>query len=325
MSHPTFYRNESMLTQFTGTTTQAYRMADVANTAQLVSLWLATKRSKESHRAYETDIRCFVGFLLSENPQQVRLNDIDLRTITINDVQAFADYLETHKSPETLKPLAPSSRARRIAAVKSLLSYGCKIKYLQFNAASDTLLPKAKDKLAERILSELEVMTMVALTTSERDRLLIQFIYYTAARVGEVSQLQWSDIRSNRDGQGQVTLFGKGEKSRTVLIPKKVYAALLALRSSSDTNDSAVFKSRKGAKPLGERHIREIIAAAALKAGIQGNVSPHWLRHSHASHSLDRGAPVQLVQQTLGHTSLQTTSRYAHARPSDSSGLYLPG
>ena len=314
-----------MLTQFTGATTPPYRMADVANTAQLVSLWLATKRSKESHRAYETDIRCFVGFILSENPQQVRHNDIDLRTITINDVQAFADYLETHVNPQTGKPLAPSSRARRIAAVKSLLSYGCKIKYLQFNAAADTLLPKAKDKLAERILSELEVMTMVALTTSVRDRSLIQFIYYTAARVGEVAQLRWSDIRPNRDGQGQVTLFGKGEKSRTVLIPKKVYAALLALRSLEDTNDSAVFKSRKGAKPLGERHIREIIAAAALKAGIQGNVSPHWLRHSHASHSLDRGAPVQLVQRTLGHTSLQTTSRYAHAKPSDSSGLYLPG
>jgi site-specific recombinase XerD len=313
-----------MLTHTEQGMTPSRSMADIANTAQLVSLWLTTKRSKESHRAYETDIRCFVAFLLGQNPLQVRLNDIDLRTVTINDVQAFADFLETHPTKTGL-PLAPASRARRIAALKSLLNYGCKIKYLSFNAADDTLLPKTKDRLAERILSEVEVMTMVALTTNERDKALIQFIYYTAARVGEVAQLRWRDIRASRDGQGQVTLFGKGEKSRTVLIPKKVYKALLALRSASDTKDTAVFKSRKGGQPLKDRHIRLLVAAAALKAGIQGKVSPHWLRHSHASHSLDRGAPVQLVQQTLGHTSLHTTSRYAHAKPSDSSGLYLPG
>jgi site-specific recombinase XerD len=301
----------------------AVQMAAVANTAQLVSLWLTTKRSQESHRAYETDIRYFVAFLLGQNPQQVQLNDIDLRTVTINDVQAFADFLETHPT-KTGKPLAPASRARRIAALKSLFNYGCKIKYLSFNAADDTLLPKTKDRLAERILSEVEVMTMVALTTNERDRALIQFLYYTAARVGEVAHVRWRDIRSNRQGQGQVTLFGKGEKTRTVLIPKKVYQALLSLRLPSDTPEAAVFKSRKGDEPLKERQIRALVAAAGKKAGIKGKVSPHWLRHSHASHSLDRHASVHLVQQTLGHSSLHTTSRYAHAKPSDSSGLYLP-
>lgn len=307
-----------------GTIPPTTPIADVANTAQLISLWQATKRSKESHRAYDNDIRCFIAFLLGESPDSVRLNDIDLRTITINDVQAFADYLETHPNQKTQKTLAASSRARRLAAVKSLLSYGCKIKYLQFNAADDTLLPKAKDRLAERILTELEVMTMQALTTNPRDLVLIQFIYYTGARVGEVSKLRWSDIRPNRDSRGQVSLFGKGEKSRTVLIPKKVYSALRKLRKPDDNNDSAVFKSRKGGQPLRSRHIWEIIATAAKRAGIQGNVSPHWLRHSHASHSLDRGAPIQLVQKTLGHADLHTTSRYAHAKPNDSSGLYLP-
>lgn len=70
---------------------------------------------------------------------------------------------------------------------------------------------------------------------TERDRLLIQFLYYTGARVGEVAQLRWRDIRANRDGRGQVTLFGKGEKSKTVLILKKVYEALLSLRFKTDT------------------------------------------------------------------------------------------
>ncbi|MEP0755582.1 site-specific integrase [Trichocoleus sp. Lan] len=59
--------------------------------------------------------------------------------------------------------------------------------------------------------------------------------------------------------------------------------------------------------------------------GLKRKVSPHWLRHAHASHSLDRGAPIHLVQATLGHESVATTSRYLHARPNDSSSLYLPG
>lgn len=63
--------------------------------------------------------------------------------------------------------------------------------------------------------------------------------------------------------------------------------------------------------------------AAAQRAGIPAPVSPHWLRHAHASHALDRGAPIHLVQATLGHASMTTTGHYAHARPEDSSARYL--
>lgn len=63
---------------------------------------------------------------------------------------------------------------------------------------------------------------------------------------------------------------------------------------------------------------------AARTAGIALAVSPHWLRHAHATHALDRGAPIHLVQATLGHVSVATTGRYLHARPSESSGKYLP-
>ncbi|MBU4356156.1 MAG: tyrosine-type recombinase/integrase, partial [Proteobacteria bacterium] len=62
---------------------------------------------------------------------------------------------------------------------------------------------------------------------------------------------------------------------------------------------------------------------AAIRAGIEGAVSPHWLRHAHASHALDRGAPIHLVQATLGHASVATTGKYLHARPDDSSARYL--
>ena len=67
-----------------------------------------------------------------------------------------------------------------------------------------------------------------------------------------------------------------------------------------------------------------IVKNAAKCAKIEGNVGPHWLRHSHASHSLDRGAPIHLLQKTLGHSSVAITEMYLHAKPTDSSGLYLP-
>ena len=69
--------------------------------------------------------------------------------------------------------------------------------------------------------------------------------------------------------------------------------------------------------------IHRAVKAAAVLAGLPNAVSAHWLRHAHASHALDRGAPVHVVQATLGHASLATVSRYTHARPSDGSGLYL--
>ena len=80
-------------------------------------------------------------------------------------------------------------------------------------------------------------------------------------------------------------------------------------------------------KPVGgaldARQVRRIVAAAARRAGVEGNVSPHWLRHAHASHALDRGAAIHLVQATLGHSSVATTGKYLHARPSESSSKYL--
>jgi integrase/recombinase XerD len=288
---------------------------DCTSTAQLVALWLHGK-TPLTQRAYEYDVRCLIAFLNHQSPEQVRLSDGDLRRVTLNDVQAFDDFLLE-------KGLSDTSRARRLAAIKSLLSFGQKIGYLDFNVGSAVALPKPKDTLAERILTELEVMTMVALTPQGRERLLIQFLYYTGARVGEVAKLTWRDIQPNRDGQGQVTLYGKGQETRTVIIPASLYQGLLGMRGDNNP-EAAVFVSRKGKKPLQDRQIRKIVKEAAARAGIAGSVSPHWLRHSHASHSLDRGAAPQLVQKTLGHKSLDTTTRYAHARPSDSSGLYLP-
>jgi integrase/recombinase XerD len=88
--------------------------------------------------------------------------------------------------------------------------------------------------------------------------------------------------------------------------------------------DTPVVGSRKKGGPLVPVQVFRIVKAAALRAGLPTEVSPPWLRHAHASHALDRGAPISLVQATLGHASVQTTGKYTHARPNDSSSRYLP-
>lgn len=310
--------------------TPTQRMADVSGTAQLVALWLHGKTPK-SQKSYERDIREFFGFLTNQAISQVRLNDVDLRTVTLNDVQAFQDYLESRR-PEPkyrtkTKPsgnLTPNAIKRKMASVKSVLRFGCEIGYLLFNVSVPVKLPKTKNTLAERYLTELEVMTMIALCKKQRDRLILRLLYLTGARVGEIANLRWRDIKPNRDGLGQVTLFGKGNNTRFVVIKADLYKQLMEYRGTQGDNE-AVFPSRKGGTPLSARQINKIVKDCAIAAGLSKDVSPHWLRHAHATHALDRGTPPQLVQATLGHSDLSTTGKYAHARPNQSSGLDLPG
>ncbi|MBD1938601.1 tyrosine-type recombinase/integrase [Microcoleus sp. FACHB-68] len=74
---------------------------------------------------------------------------------------------------------------------------------------------------------------------------------------------------------------------------------------------------------LSTAHLHKIVAAAGKRAGIEGKVSHHWLRHSHAFHAINKGCPIHLVQATLGHSSIETTGQYLHTNSSDSSGLHL--
>jgi integrase/recombinase XerD len=95
-----------------------------------------------------------------------------------------------------------------------------------------------------------------------------------------------------------------------------------AIRGEAGNEDGPVFRSRKGG-PLTARQAQRLVDAAAKRAGLRAGVSPHWLRHAHATHALERGAPIHIVQATLGHASVATAGRYLHARPTDSSARYL--
>lgn len=311
--------------------TRAGPTAQADDDQHLVRLWLHGK-SANTRDAYERDLRAFVDFA-----------DAPLQHITLQHLQDWADHLAD-------SDLAASTRARKLSAVKSLLTFGHKLGYLLYNVGAAVSPPKAKDTLAERILPEAAVHRVLAVAdglaergrfTDRRNALALRLFYASGGRVSELAGLCWRDCverggaASSDRGRptGQITLFGKGGKTRRVLLSTDTWAVLDAHRHREAERgfaegDHPVLRSRKAApdgsaRPLTRQQLWRVVKNLGRRAGLPGAVSPHFFRHAHASHALDRGAPPHLVQQTLGHASLQTTSRYTHARPDDSSARYL--
>jgi integrase/recombinase XerD len=272
----------------------------VVDDERLISLWLHGK-SENTCDAYFRDIIQFSDFV-----------DKPFADVTLSDVQAY---------DLSLVGLKPSSRARKLSTVKSLLSFGHQIGYLRFNVGGPIRTPPIKNTLSERILDEEVVLRLVMNEPDSRNRLILSFLYYGGLRVSELCGLTWSDLKHQRAGL-QVTVFGKGGVTRTILLPHFVMSGLQDLEGSSAPEDP-VFANPRTGKALHRSQVYRIVRKASRREGLSKNVSPHWLRHAHASHALDNGAPSHLVQQTLGHKSLATTGRYAHARPKDSSSRYI--
>lgn len=267
--------------------------------AQLIDLWLHG-RSRHTKRAYKSDAGKF--FARVGKP---------LHSVTLADLQRFAD---------SLGELKPVSAHRALSAVKSLFAFAHRLGYVAFDVAAPLRLPGIRAGLSFRILTEAEVQLMLALEKNPRNHAALTLLYAGGLRVSELCSLRWEDLYAREDG-GQVTVFGKGEKTRVILLPATVWVKLLTLRGEA-TEFDAVFRSRKKGH-LHPSQVWRIVTKASRRAGISKAVSTHWLRHAHASHALDRGAPISLVQATLGHASVATTGRYLHGRPSDSSSKYL--
>ena len=297
---------------------------------RMIGLWLHGK-APLTQRLYRRHIALFTTFVGSP-----------LAEVTLDDVQAF----ET-----SLAPRAPSTRTLILAGLKSLLSFGHRTGLLRVNVGAALRLHRPTDDLAERILTEPEVHRLLAAPGDPRDRALLRLAYAAALRVSELVSLRWRNLQDRDGGGGQVTVVGKGQKRRYVLVRPSVWAEIRALAAPSPgpdpdprdavnasrrtgtrieprlpdgslNPDAPVFRSRNGGF-LSPMQVWRIIRRAASTAGISGNVSPHWLRHAHASHALDRGAPIHLVRDGLGHANLSTTSRYAHARPNEHSEKFL--
>lgn len=270
--------------------------------AQLIDLWLHG-RSHHTQRAYAADVKRFL--------KQVNLS---LHQITLGDIQGFADQLE-------LRGLSDASRCRKLAAIKSLFSFGHRIGYLPFDVGKPVKVPAVRDTLNERILTEIEVQRMLALENHPRNHAILFLLYAAGLRVSELCGLRWRDCTARNTG-GQISVMGKRGKTRRILLPQTVWNAIVSLQGVSK-DDDPIFPSRKGGF-LSPCQVWRIVKRAAKNAGINSATSCHWLRHCHCSHALDRGAPISLVQATAGHSSVATTGKYLHARPTDSSAHYLP-
>jgi site-specific recombinase XerD len=270
--------------------------------------WLFGK-SEKTQRAYTGDLRKFYAHVGKP-----------LRDVTLSDVQGFIDSLVARKD---------SSRARAVAAVKSCLSFAEKTGYLQVYVGAAVKLPKIENRIAERIMCEQAVSRLLALESNPRNHAMLILLYRAGLRAQEVCDLQWRHV-TPREESGQLAEFGKGKKTRFVLLDADTWQELERLRPSGDVSEAYVFRSRQAfykgrdtRRRMDESMLHIIVSRAAARAGIQGKVSPHWMRHAHATYSLENGAPITLVQATLGHASMETTAKYTHVRPNASSGQFL--
>jgi integrase/recombinase XerD len=258
---------------------------------------------------------------------------------------AFANLLHLHAFRAELerRGLATSTVAQRLACLKSLFTFASRIGYVPRNWGAMLDLPSAPDRLSERIMPRADVRALIQGETDATRRLCLRVLYFAGLRVSEAAGLTWRDVQPVTV-QGvervQLSVFGKGSKTRRVLLPSHVGTAVLTYRREHARPAGVAGKGHAVFTPLnqagdGPHHRTDArkgasrstvwrwVKGAAARAGVDPAASTHWLRHAHASHALDAGAPVHLVRQGLGHASLATTTKYAHARPDASAGDYL--
>ena len=264
---------------------------------EIFLIWLRDK-STTTQVSYRSTASQFVDFIGKP-----------LADVTLEDLQLWVRRLQLTFSPSTV--------ANKVLTIKSLFSFCVKVGYLQVNIGSFIKCPKVKDKLAERVLSADECKKLIDATRTERDRALLLMMYVCGLRVSEVCSLTWNDLQPHASG-GKATVFGKGALTRVVLVPQPLWGQLMSLPRRSN----AVFVSRTG-RPLERTMVFKIVKQCAQRAGVSEKTSCHWLRHSHASHAIESGCNLRLLQQSLGHSKLETTERYLHISPDQGSSQFI--
>jgi integrase/recombinase XerD len=292
----------------------------------VIELWVRLKRSLATQRAYRHDIDVFRSFV-KKPLVSVTLED------ALNFVEALDDLEIVNKRGVT-KRLEDNSKRRMLNAVKSLYSFAYDSGFFRVNVFRAVKPPTAKSAISQRILTEAQVLKMIVLEDDPRNHAILHTLYASAIRVSELCNLKWRSVIHREDGDGvQFDVVGKGDKPRSILLKESAWPALAALRTPDTKLDDFVFRSRqdgregsKTEKRLDASQVFRIVRQAAKQSGIPNwfEVSPHWLRHCHGSHSIQRGAPITVVRDTMGHSSIAVTNTYATARPNESSSLYLP-
>jgi integrase/recombinase XerC len=281
--------------------------------------------SPNTSRAYLADVSQFERFLRpdasegeAENPAQ------ELSSIGKREVRGWLSALHDSSSATT--------QGRKLASIRSFFRFLVREDIVSHDPTEGLPTPKTPRRPPRPLpvddchvlVSAPEVQSGAAGPEPEdesaawcalRDRALIEFLYGTGIRVGELVALDVRDVEVPRT---QVRVLGKGRKERIVPIPQqalKVLVAWLELRNRAGILAEPLFtKLRQGpegqARRLGDRDVRRILTERAKQAGIAERVHPHRLRHSYATHLLDMGADLREIQELLGHASLSTTQKY---------------
>ena len=265
--------------------------------------------AENSIAAYGRDLRRFGGFL--------GLSGKALDEVTPETIREFQSWLRQEK-------LSPATLNRIISALRTFFRY-----LANDNGFPDPLIDVEKSRQIRRLPKALtvgEIVSMIEAAYREgepvsiRDRALLELLYGSGARVTEVVNLDLSDINqllSEGNEVATIKLHGKGGKDRIVPLGSYASAALAdyltqvrpALSLNSAKTTPALFLNQRGTR-LSRQSAWQFVLDAAHAAGVMGKVSPHVFRHSYATHLLDGGADIRVVQELLGHASVTTTQIY---------------
>ncbi|MCS4489408.1 site-specific tyrosine recombinase XerD [Corynebacterium sp. ES2794-CONJ1] len=292
-------------------------MTTNAEAAQQWLSYLTVERGLSAHTLsnYRRDVDRYLGWLSAAQRR-------DLSEVTTADIEA---YIYDLRSGAIAKPLAAASVARALAVVRGLHKF-CFLEGLLESDVAAEVSPPAQGRHLPDTLSIAEVESLIeAIPHSEyasiydlRDRALVELLYATGARISEVVALSVDDIS---ESTGMLKLKGKGSKERIVPIGRMAREAiehyLIRARPALVRGSGpALFLNKRGGT-LSRQSAWAILKHAANRAGIDKDISPHTLRHSFATHMLQSGADIRVVQELLGHSSVTTTQIYTHVTVED--------
>ncbi|UBQ02103.1 site-specific tyrosine recombinase XerD [Curtobacterium sp. TXMA1] len=296
---------------------------------------VAVERGLSQHTvaAYRRDLAVFAEWLASTRAVDSAGADraggaealTDVARLTRADVAGFVAHLTSR--PE--QPLAPRSVARMLSSVRSFTAFAAAEGWVPLDPGTAVRPPKAPSRLPKAIsVDDMERLLGAAGAVDDdpvqlRDRALLELLYATGARISEAVGLSVDDVATlsdpeddEGDGLAVVKVTGKGNKQRIVPLGSFARAAVDAylvrarpVFAARGPSTPALFLGARGAQ-LSRQSAWLVIQAAAERAGLSAHVSPHTFRHSFATHLLEGGADVRVVQELLGHASVATTQIY---------------
>jgi tyrosine recombinase XerC len=269
--------------------------------------WLDTEQRKSTAtlRAYGSDLRAFVAWLTANKRPLLDTNRSDLRRYLVELEQ---------------QGLVATSVQRKLASLRGLFGWLHDAHRIERNPAKVVKGPKTPRRVPRFLTtSEVDLLLNQPFDDSPqglRDRAILEVLYSTGCRVSECSGMHLADLDLD---EGFVRVLGKGQKERLALLGKPARAAVTAwlparrtLEQQAKRTDPGTLWVNRTGRPLSARWVFETVVARARTAGLQSSLTPHGLRHSFATHLLDRGADLRTVQELLGHARLVTTEIYTH-------------